>query len=342
MAERKSRPFAVALLSSLFVAQPGVALAAAAPQPIIDMHVHAGFSPREHPVPSCTGNQTVTFDGVDPGRPSASQRLESCAHPIFSETNAVQFRAATIRALHRAGVRRAVLIAPVDRSKAWKAEAPGLFILADAPNDLTNQETERLRSLHASGAVQLFAELGSQYGGVSADDPRLESFWSLAEERDVPVGIHLGLGTALIGDSVRTAPYRAALTSPFQLEQVLKKHPRLRIYVMHAASPMIEEMIAMLFTYPNLYVDVAANDWNMPRAQFYSELKRLVEAGFSKRIMFGSDQTIFPQAIELAIKSIKDAPFLTPAQKRDILYDNAARFLRLTPQQIAADHHPAK
>ena len=34
------------------------------------------------------------------------------------------------------------------------------------------------------------------------------------------------------------------------------------------------------------------------------------------------------------------APFLDEAQKRDILYNNAARFLRLSAEQIAADHRP--
>jgi predicted TIM-barrel fold metal-dependent hydrolase len=176
---------------------------------------------------------------------------------------------------------------------------------------------------------------------MSADDPRADFLWSLAEERDIPVGIHLGLGTPLLGQDARTDPYRAALTSPFQLEAVLKKHPRVRVYAMHAGSPLIDQMIAMLFTYPSLYVDVSATDWNAPRAQFYSELKRLVDAGFSKRIMFGSDQTIWPQAIGLGVRSINEAPFLTAEQKRDILYNNAARFLRLTKEQIAADHSPA-
>ena len=38
--------------------------------------------------------------------------------------------------------------------------------------------------------------------------------------------------------------------------------------------------------------------------------------------------------IERAIRVIEDAPFLDAQQKRDILYDNAARF-RLGPQEIA-------
>ena len=34
---------------------------------------------------------------------------------------------------------------------------------------------------------------------------------------------------------------------------------------------------------------------------------------------------------------IEDAPFLTKQQKRDILYNNAARFLRLSPKEISHD-----
>jgi hypothetical protein len=179
--------------------------------------------------------------------------------------------------------------------------------------------------------------VSNQYAGIRADDPQLEPFWTLAEELDVPVGIHLGLGVADAASAGYPA-YRASLTTPFQLENVLAKHPKLRIYVMHYASPLVDEMIAMLGSYSNLYVDVAANDWNLPRPQFYAELKRLVDAGFGKRIMFRSDPGPFPAAIGAGIESIEQAPFLTAEQKRDILYNNAARFLRLSKEVIAKDH----
>jgi predicted TIM-barrel fold metal-dependent hydrolase len=85
-------------------------------------------------------------------------------------------------------------------------------------------------------------------------------------------------------------------------------------------------------------VDVAQNNWGFPRAQFHDALKRMVDAGLAKRILFGSDSMYWPGAIGEAIEAIEEAPFLSAQQKRDILYNNAARFLRLTPAQIAADH----
>ena len=69
--------------------------------------------------------------------------------------------------------------------------------------------------------------------------------------------------------------------------------------------------------------------WVIPRAAFYDYLEALVRAGLGKRLMFGSDQMRWPEKIGEGIEAIEQAPFLTAAQKRDILYHNAARFLRL-------------
>ena len=54
--------------------------------------------------------------------------------------------------------------------------------------------------------------------------------------------------------------------------------------------------------------------------------------------MFGSDQMIWPEVIGLAIEGIESADFLSAEQKADIFYNNAARFLRLTEEEITAHH----
>ena len=56
---------------------------------------------------------------------------------------------------------------------------------------------------------------------------------------------------------------------------------------------------------------------------------RLVDAGLGNRLMYGSDAGVWPDAIRLSIEALEAATFLTPTQRRDILYNNAARFLRL-------------
>ena len=45
--------------------------------------------------------------------------------------------------------------------------------------------------------------------------------------------------------------------------------------------------------------------------------------------MFGTDQLVWPKLMATSISVIEGATYLSPQQKRDILYNNAARFLRL-------------
>ena len=248
--------------------------------------------------------------------------------------------AQTLAVLRKLNIRRAVTGDVLPNVANWHAAAPKVIIPALNFAGRDPIPVEEFRRLHKAGVFSVFAEVTSQYRGVRADDPRWEPYFALAEELDIPVGIHFGEGPPAAARFPGYHEYRASLTSPFHLEKVLHKHPKLRIYVMHYGSPLVDEMIAMMFTHPNLYVDIAGNNWLSPPAQFHDHLKRMIDAGFEKRIMFGSDQMIWPGVIEKAVAAIDTAPYLTKQQKRDILYNNAARFLRLTKSEIAADHAP--
>ena len=101
---------------------------------------------------------------------------------------------------------------------------------------------------------------------------------------------------------------------------------------------MLDDLLAVLHSHPQVHVDVGLIVYALPRAAFYRYLSGIVEAGFGNRVMFGSDQMVWPGVIERAIAVIQEAPFLDAQQKRDILYNNAARFLRLNEQEIARHH----
>jgi len=192
----------------------------------------------------------------------------------------------------------------------------------------------QLRERVKSGQVKSFGELNAQYLGIAPNDARLEPYFALAEEMDVPVGIHLGFGppgAAYLNRSgfppVKSPNYRGKAGDPLLLEDVLLKHPKLRLYVMHAAYPFRDSMVYMLYMHPQLYVDVSVLQWAIPRPAYYSYLRALVEAGFGKRIMFGSDGG--PQRLKEGVEAVLNADFLTAEQKSDILYNNAAKFFRL-------------
>jgi predicted TIM-barrel fold metal-dependent hydrolase len=194
-----------------------------------------------------------------------------------------------------------------------------------------------VRDAFISGSYRAFGEVAIQYQGIAPGDARFEPYLAIAEELDLPVSIHVGTGPP--GALYLGFPnYRGRLHSPLLIEDVLARHPKLRVSLMHAGWPMLDDLLAAMWTHPQLYVDVGALGFALPRAGFHSYLQRIMEAGFGQRVMFGSDQMLWPETIEVGIEAIESAPFLTAAQRRDILYHNAARFLRLSAQEIAKHH----
>lgn len=330
----------VLLLSAVSSAWPQ---AAQVHPPIIDMHLHAHtLTMYGTPPPTiCTNDQEVSYPAVDPhdSRPLKYEQLKSCRTRQSAPSTDQELQRATLEILQRYNI-RAVTTGPLELVTKWRAVAPDRIIPAVPFDDYVDSTggvlgapdfgrgPDAFRRLFQEGRFALFAEISTQYNGLSPADESLQPYFALAEELDIPVGIHMGEGPP--GAAYFSSPkYRARLTSPFLLEEVLVRHPRLRIYVMHYGSPLVDEMMSMLYSHPQLYVDVAGNNWTLPRKEFHSHLRRLVEGGFGKRILFGSDAMIWPGTIEVAIQSIESADFLTVAQKRDIFYNNAARFLRL-------------
>jgi uncharacterized protein len=190
------------------------------------------------------------------------------------------------------------------------------------------ESIDSLRKWFLAGKYKVMAEFSPQYSSIAPNDTQLDKYYSLAEELKIPIGIHIGLGPpgAAYIDSKN---YRMSISKAILLEEVLIKHPKLRIYIMHAGWPYLDDIIALLYAHPQVFVDVAVINWFVPKSEFHSYLKRIVEAGFADRIMYGSDQMIWPQSIKTSVENIKTADFLTEQQKEDIFYNNAARFFQL-------------
>ena len=314
--------------------------------PIIDMHLHAraaGYA-GPNPPPMCTPFEIMPrsdpaqgiYEGMAMNRPP-------CADPIPAATSDEAVLRGTIEAMERLNIYGVVSGEP-DRMAIWAAAAPDRIMPAvdyrlpgtSGSRHVGVRTLDELRRLHGEGRLTVIGEIMAQYEGVPFDDPRMEPLWALAEELDVPVAVHLGPGEP--GQPYSGGGYRVALGDPLRLEPVLVRHPRLRVSVMHAGYPFADGMRALLFSYPHVYVDIGGIVYTEPAPVFHAFLRELVEAGYGDRIMFGSDQMIWPGVIEAAVRIVEQAPFLDEAQKRDIFYNNAARFLRLSPERIAAHH----
>lgn len=180
--------------------------------------------------------------------------------------------------------------------------------------------------------IKVLGEVTSQYSGYSMNESELDSIFAIAEANDLPILVHsAGLG------GTRQFPIQKG--NPMSLNDVIRKYPKLRVYIENAAWPFGDEVISLMYTNPNVYADLSTISWIIPRKTFYVYLKKLIDAGLSNRLMFGSDQMIWPESIDLAIDAINSADFLSEEQKRDIFYNNAARFLKLSEEEIKQHHN---
>lgn len=312
---------------------------AGSPPPVLDMHLHALAADGQGPPPVAICTPIDPFPTWDPAKPYGAMFMDMlknppCEDPVWSPETDEELMQRTIEVMRRNNV-YGVLSGTPERVAAWREAAPDRFLSGlgfrlgpDCPTP------DALRALHADGRLDVLAEITNQYAGIAPDDERMEPYWALAEELDIPAGIHVGPGPPGV-IYLGAEGYRARLHSALTLEEVLVRHPSLRVYVMHAGYPLLDDLLALLYAHPQVHVEVGVIVYTQPRAAFYRFLRGIVEAGFGDRVMFGSDQMVWPETIERSIAVIREAPFLSEQQKRAILYDNAARFLRLSEEEIA-------
>jgi predicted TIM-barrel fold metal-dependent hydrolase len=306
--------------------QPNVPAATQAPAqarlPIIDMHMHARMKNERGP------------GGAAAPRPC---NPEPCTQIPPVEIPGGSILQGTLAAMDRYNIVLGFVSDRYENVDAWLKAAPNRFIPSAviAPADGLPRTMEELRSGYRSGRFRGMGEIATQYFTVAPNDPTLEPYFALAEEFDVPTLIHTaGLGAL-------TPTFRSSLGRPLLLEDVIVRHPKLRLYFENAGYPFLDEAITLMTQYPQVYADLSTITWIIPKPAFHRYLRGLVDAGLGKRLMFGSDQMEWPEVIGVGIDAVQTAEFLTADQKRDIFYNNAVRFLRLDEKALqggAAQH----
>ena len=303
--------------------------------PVIDVHVHA--MDESFPGMSATCPNESQFLASDPRTKEApfGWSQEECT-PKLTPAAKGQYIKEVVAEMERLNVTAVVFGDPKSVQK-WKDAAPGRVIPGTSFNEGMTPGArvplDQLRKDFSQDGFKVMGEIGLQYEGLSPSDPSVDQYFALAEELDIPVAIHMGTGGSGRAN-IAMPKFRGSMGNPLLLEELLARHPKLRVQVMHAGYPMIDNMLTLLQANSHVYVDVAGLIWSYPLKEVNRYIQRLVDAGFEDRVMFGTDQFQWPKLMAYSISIIQNADYLTPEQKRDILYNNAARFLRLDTSAV--------
>lgn len=274
--------------------------------PIIDMHIHAYSS--ENPMFGLENKNPLT--GKTYLGSKSLQKHQEETFEKFKKHNIVK--------------------AMVTNGSDWYHLDSNTIIIGESHYN----SIEELRQKYSKGKLHVIGEVAPNYQGLLPTDESLKPYFDLANELNIPIAYHMFPGGPPGGAYFMYPKTRAFQGKPLQLEEILFSRPQMKIYVMHAGWPFLEDMKALMYAHPQVYVDLGVISWGIPQKEFHRFLQGLVESGFGDRIMFGSDQMVWVETISESIEAINTADFLTMQQKEDIFYNNAARFLGLTDEEI--------
>lgn len=288
----------------------------------------------------------------DPGLVQSPERYEGpiidmhlhayTAQSYWGQATAEEHRTATLEVMNENGVVLGVVSGDeLAAAESLATRAPNRFLKGITVYDpRTDLDIEEFVDWIRNGRLDIFAEVAGQYAGYSPSDPVFDSYWSVAEEHGIPVGIHTG--EAAPGTPYRRYPrFRVKLGDPLLLEDMLVAHPDLKVFVEHAGGWFYERTLQLMQMYPHVYAEVGVLGHareHVTTKTLERFLKRAKAFGYLDRVMFGSDQMVWPEMIKTSIEAVQAIDFLTIEEKQAIFYDNAAQFLELSEQEIARHH----
>ncbi|EDP71938.1 hypothetical protein FBALC1_12592 [Flavobacteriales bacterium ALC-1] len=208
----------------------------------------------------------------------------------------------------------------------------------DEPCDSELPDIKELEKLYKDGTFKYLGETSFHSMGLHPADERFDPYWALAEKYQIPIGFHADRGP-FKRDMNETPNWNEDYANPLLLLPILEKYPKLKIYLMHYPGSFFEECIEVMKKYDQVYCEISAVSMFAPKHIWEPRVKKLYNEGLGSRLMFASD---YVGTIRKNIEIIYNIDWLTDQQKRDVYYNNAARFLNLSQSEIKQHYKMVK
>jgi predicted TIM-barrel fold metal-dependent hydrolase len=236
--------------------------------------------------------------------------------------------AETVAELSGAGITRAVVHAPLPVDVPYPV-AETAALVAEAPEILRGfarvdgQDLDRAAEEVRAGVAELGLggiTLTPFWHGISCDDPRLEPILDVAAEYAVPLWVHT---------SMNWVTHRELeLEHPRHVDRLAGRRPDVTIVCGHAGWPWVQEMVAVAWRHPNVYIDYSAF---RPKHLFvpgagWEPLAYHGSRGLREKIVYGSTWALLGRPVAELIAEARSLPW-PESTSSAWLHDNAARVL---------------
>jgi len=238
---------------------------------------------------------------------------------------------AFIEKMDRAGVEHAFLIAvkagsahhPISRQVPYEAVADMVRRFPTRFSGLAGLDpTEGMKGVaRLEYAVKELGFVGAHlyphWFEMAPDHARYYPFYAKCAELDVP--IQMQVGHCLRYSEERPLP---SVGRPITLDTIACHFPELKLVGIHIGWPWVDEMIAVAYKHPNVYIGCDAYSPKYWPQQFV----HFIDSWGARKVIFGSDfPVIDPERARAEIEGLS----IRAASKRRLLRDNAIDLYKL-------------
>lgn len=155
--------------------------------------------------------------------------------------------------------------------------------------------------------------------GIPPHHAKMYPIYSTCVELDIPIWFHL---------SINYSTNNMEVERPIYLDIVAQDFPELKIIAGHGGWPWVNELVAVAWRNPNIYIDIASYlpKYIGMKGTGWEPLIHFGNSVLQDKILFGSTWLFMGMSIKQLADGVMELP-LKEEVKRKWLYENAARLL---------------
>jgi len=155
--------------------------------------------------------------------------------------------------------------------------------------------------------------------GIPPHHAKMYPIYSTCVELDIPIWFHL---------SINYSTNNMEVERPIYLDIVAQNFPELKIIAGHGGWPWVNELVAVAWRNPNIYIDIASYlpKYIGMKGTGWEPLIHFGNSVLQDKILFGSTWLFMGVSIKELADGVMELP-LKEEVKRKWLYENAARLL---------------